>query len=166
MDLRFDLPTYVGDTNLINVVVEIPKGSRNKYEIDETTGDRVTVVRQMNKGFLGFRDYKYIFNYGFICNTAAPDGDQLDAIIISDESIDTLTVLKCKVVAVIRTIDNGEVDDKVFNLNKILRFLKNYKYPNQDKTTVGKVLDAESAHEIIASCRYYMKQSCVGGKDE
>ena len=168
MDYRYDISTFNTDGS-VNVVVEVPKGTHNKYEIDPAKGDKLTIVRTLNKGFLGYRDYKYIFNYGFIPNTEAPDHDQLDAIIIADEAINPLTVLKCKVVGVIRTIDDGEQDDKIlvvpvystqksFDLNKILKFLRHYKYPRQSSTIVGDVLGAADATKTINECRLYMKK--------
>lgn len=164
MDYRFDIPTYVDNTDLVNVVVEIPKGSRNKYEV-AGNGDRLTIVRTMHKSL--FRDYKYIFNYGFIANTIAEDHDQLDAIVIDDEPINPLTVVQCKVIGVVRTVDNGEQDDKILcvpvyskkksvNLDKILKFLKMYKYPDQEGTVIGDVLGKDDAHKIIIDSRRYM----------
>ena len=172
MDYRYDIPTYADASNgELNVVVEIPKGSYNKYEVDEKTGDKLTIVRTLKKGFLGlFRDYRYIYNYGFIPSTLAEDKDQLDAIVIADEPIDPLTVIKCKAVAVVHTIDCGECDDKIivvpvysnkksFNLKRIMRYLKNYKYPNNSNTKIGPVYGREEAYKVINNCRLYLKDT-------
>lgn len=155
MDYRTQIPTYVGlNDRRINVVCEIPNGTVNKYEIDEVTGEYVKIVRTLSK------KYPYIYNYGFIPQTLEEDGDQLDAIIIADEEIAPLTVLQCSVIGVIKTIDNGEQDDKILviptystkksiNLKKILKYLRNYKYPNQKGTEIGDVLDANEAYILI-----------------
>lgn len=161
MDYRYGLSAYVDKTNLVNVVVEIPKGTGNKYEVDPYNGEVISIVRTLFNGF--FRKIIYPFNYGFIPSTLSEDGEQLDAIVIADEAISPLTVLKCKVVGIIRTIDNGEQDDKVIvvpsyydkksisyrKIKKIIKFLKYYKYPDQKGTKVGDFLDKDEAYRII-----------------
>lgn len=168
MNLLKDLATYDTETNgsgklTLRVLVEIPKGSVHKYEYN--TKGFFTVVRDLNP------KYKYIYNYGCIPQTLGGDGDNLDAIIISEEPIASGTIMNCKALAAVKTIDSGEIDDKIIcvpyyvntgrvNLRKIIRYLNNYKYPHQENTTVLEVVLAEGAYKLIneAVVRYEEKQ--------
>lgn len=94
------------DNGIINVVVEIPSGSNNKIE-----------WKRELKVFAIDRVEPKIFakptNYGFIPQTLDEDGDELDALIITDEPLPTGVFLKAKVIGVMKFIDDGEVDDKI-----------------------------------------------------
>jgi inorganic pyrophosphatase len=91
---------------IVNSIIEIPEGSRAKYEIDKETGllklDRVL-----------FSALYYPANYGFIPKTLGQDGDPLDILVLSQISIQPLCLVKAKVIGVVRMIDQNEVDDKV-----------------------------------------------------
>lgn len=156
MDYR-SLSTYHND-DIINVVIEIPKGAYSKYEIDPETGSHLNIVRELSHK--GTHKYKYPYNYGFIPSTLADDNDQLDVIVISDEPVDPLTVMQCRVIGVVKTIDKGDRDDKILavptysdlkvvKLNEILKFLHSYKYPDNESTTIGEVLDSVAAIELV-----------------
>lgn len=88
------------------VVVEIPKGSKNKYEIDKKTGllrlDRIL-----------YTSTHYPHNYGYIPLTLADDGDALDVLIISSEEMVPLSFTYCKAIGVIKMIDQGKLDYKI-----------------------------------------------------
>lgn len=94
------------DGGVINVVVEIPTGSSHKIE-----WNREKAVFQLD------RVEPAIFakptNYGFIPQTLDEDGDELDALIITDEPLTTGIYLEAKVIGVMKFEDDGEVDDKV-----------------------------------------------------
>jgi inorganic pyrophosphatase len=94
------------DEGVVNVVVEIPAGSSHKIE-----WNRELAVMQLD------RVEPAIFakptNYGFIPQTLDEDGDELDALIITDEPLPTGVYLEAKIVGVMRFEDDGEVDDKV-----------------------------------------------------
>lgn len=94
------------DGGIINVVVEIPTGSSHKIE-----WNREKAVFQLD------RVEPAIFakptNYGFIPQTLDEDGDELDALIITDEPLTTGIFLEAKVIGVMKFEDDGEVDDKV-----------------------------------------------------
>ena len=94
------------DGGVINVVVEIPTGSSHKIE-----WNRELAVFQLD------RVEPAIFakptNYGFIPQTLDEDGDELDALIITDEPLTTGIFLEAKVIGVMKFEDDGEVDDKV-----------------------------------------------------
>lgn len=170
------LPAYADTKGTINVVVEVSKGTYDKYEIDEHTGDKLTCVRTLHKGFP--KDCKYAYNYGFIPSTYAEDHDQLDAIILCSEKIEPLTVVKCKVVGVVPTIDTGEIDDKIIcvpenselikntklfkkYLNEAIKYLKYYKYPDQKATLVKEFLGPIEAYSIIDKHLIGQKQPLV-----
>lgn len=155
------LPAYADDL-IINVVVEIPKGDRLKYEYSEN-GEYLTVVRELHPR------YRYPFNYGFIPQTLAGDKDPLDAIVIHKESFAPGTILRCKVIGVITTIDQGEEDDKILcvpvfskptriNIKKVFNYLNHYKYPYQKGTYVKAVLGPLEAYKRIkCSVNNYIK---------
>ena len=90
----------------INVVVEIPTGSNHKIEWDRENAcfmlDRVEPIA-----------FAKPCNYGFIPQTLDEDGDELDALIITDQPLTTGIYLTAKVLGVMKFVDDGEVDDKI-----------------------------------------------------
>lgn len=90
----------------INVVVEIPTGSNHKIEWDRENAcfmlDRVEPM-----------DFAKPCNYGFIPQTLDEDGDELDALIITDQPLTTGIYLSARVLGVMKFVDDGEVDDKI-----------------------------------------------------
>lgn len=94
------------DDGIVNVVVEIPQGSSHKIE-----WNRELAIMQLD------RVEPAIFakptNYGFIPQTLDEDGDELDALIITDEPLPTGIFLEARIVGVMKFSDDGEVDDKV-----------------------------------------------------
>lgn len=94
------------DSGIINVINEIPKGSSHKIE-----WNRELAVFQLD------RVEPSIFakptNYGFIPQTLDEDGDELDVLIVTDESLATGVYLEARVVGVLKFEDDGEIDDKV-----------------------------------------------------
>ena len=99
------LNTPFGQLDAFNVIVEIPQGSNEKFELDENTGE-------MKVNFV-FRDLTFPFNYGFIAQTLGGDNDPLDAIVLSSEILKSGQVVECKAVGILKTLDRGEIDDKV-----------------------------------------------------
>jgi inorganic pyrophosphatase len=93
-------------TTILNCRIEIPKGSRNKYEWDERLGG-IKLDR-----FL-FSSVAYPTDYGFIPETIADDGDALDAIVCVSAPTFPGCVIKAKPIALFRTRDEGSLDDKV-----------------------------------------------------
>lgn len=95
-----------GTKEEINVIVEIPKGSKNKYEIDKKTGlialDRVSFTAQ-----------DFPFDYGFVPRTLWHDGDPLDVVILSTHPFAPGILVRVRPVAIMSMIDDGEADDKV-----------------------------------------------------
>ncbi len=87
-------------------VIEIPKGSKKKYELDKETGmlmlDRILHTST-----------HYPANYGFIPRTYADDLDPLDVLLLCSEEIEPLTLVRCYPIGVITMLDNGRMDEKI-----------------------------------------------------
>ena len=101
--------TYIDEAHIATTfpaVIEIPKGSTNKYELDKETGllrlDRVL-----------YSAVHYPADYGFIPRTYCDDGDPLDALVLGQEPVYPLTIVQARVVGVMRMRDEKGVDDKI-----------------------------------------------------
>ncbi len=94
------------DGGVINVVIEIPAGSNNKIEWNRKLG-----VMQLDR--VEPQLFAKPTNYGFIPQTLDEDGDELDALIITDTPLPTGIFIEAKVIGVMKFVDDGEVDDKV-----------------------------------------------------
>ena len=146
--------------------IEIPKGGKNKYEMDKETGmlylDRVL-----------YTSTHYPANYGFIPRTYAADNDPLDVLVLCQESIVPMTLVRCYPIGVINMIDNDMRDEKIiaipFNdpsltcytdisqlashtFEEISHFFKVYKSLEEKETVVSETLGREDAEKIIADC--------------
>ncbi len=95
-----------GMLDKFNVVVEISQGSQVKYEYDEDL-DNIKLDFVFQGGF------SFIFNYGYIPETRGGDGDHLDAFILTSQPIANGTVVLCRAIGYIETIDRGEEDNKI-----------------------------------------------------
>jgi len=91
---------------VVTAIIEIPEGSRCKYEIDKETGllklDRII-----------YSSFHYPINYGFIPQTYGGDKDPLDILVITSLPVVPLTMMDAKVIGVMQMIDQGEADDKI-----------------------------------------------------
>jgi len=91
---------------IVQAIIEIPKGSRAKYELDKQSGmlrlDRVL-----------YSSVHYPANYGFIAQTLGKDHDPLDILVLSQIDVQPLCIVRAKVIGVMRMIDAGEGDDKI-----------------------------------------------------
>lgn len=91
---------------VVNAIIEIPQGSRAKYEVHKETGlllmDRVI-----------YSSFHYPVNYGMIPQTLGEDGDPLDILVICSESIQPLCMVEARVIGNMQMMDNGEPDDKI-----------------------------------------------------
>ncbi len=144
-------------------IIEIPKGGKNKYEIDKETGllrlDRVLYTAT-----------HYPANYGFIPRTYAEDNDPLDVLVLCQEEIAPMTLVECYPIGVINMIDSEENDEKIIAIAKkdpflntytdiselprhisseIMHFFEVYKQLEEKETVVEKVLGREEAEKII-----------------
>lgn len=89
-----------------DVIVEIPKGQRNKYEMDHKTG-RIRLDRML------FTSTRYPSDYGFIEGTLADDGDPLDALVLVEDATFPGCVIGCRAIGMFRMRDENGADDKV-----------------------------------------------------
>jgi inorganic pyrophosphatase len=98
----------IGDQSpdIVRAIVEIPRGSRAKYELDKESGllklDRVL-----------YSSVHYPANYGLIPRTLGDDHDPLDILVLSQIEIQPLCIVRAKVIGVMRMVDSGEGDDKI-----------------------------------------------------
>jgi len=91
---------------IVNAIIEIPQGSRAKYEIDKESGllklDRVI-----------YSSFYYPCNYGFIPQTYGDDKDPLDILVITSLPVQAMCLMEAKVVGVMQMVDSGDADDKI-----------------------------------------------------
>jgi inorganic pyrophosphatase len=90
-----------------NVVIEIPKGSRNKYEYDEEM-DAIKLDR------VAFTAMAHPYDYGFIPGTRSEDGDHLDSFVMLDTSVFPGCVVTARPIGLVKMVDDGENDEKIF----------------------------------------------------
>ena len=105
--------------DLFKVFIEIPKGSKAKYELDKETGliklDRVL-----------YTSTHYPHNYGFIPLTFCDDGDPLDVLILCSEVLYPATTLNGRAIGVLKTLDNGKKDSKIIAVSTDDPFYNTY----------------------------------------
>ncbi len=149
--------------DIVDAIVEIPKGSRAKYEIDKKTGllrfDRMI-----------YSSFHYPINYGFIPKTLGEDKDPLDILVLTSFEIEPLCIIESKVIGVMQMIDSGDADDKIiavakndpgvnyFNelndlpqhfLDELRNFFEEYKKLERKTVVVDEFQPKEKAKEII-----------------
>ncbi|MEZ4103955.1 MAG: inorganic diphosphatase [Candidatus Paceibacterota bacterium] len=95
-----------GTKEIMNVIIEIPKFSKNKYEIDKETG-MIALDRVMHTA----QDYP--FDYGFVPQTLFDDGDALDVVVLTTYPLAPGILVKARPIAIMEMTDGGERDDKV-----------------------------------------------------
>lgn len=172
MNIWHDIDPMRVSASLFDAVVEIPRGSKLKYELDKETGllmlDRIL-----------FTSTHYPANYGFIPRTLAEDGDPLDVLILSDEAFSPLSLISCNPIGVILMLDEDERDEKIIAVakgdpnyngyksiqelpqhifNEMLHFFSVYKQL-EGKESIAESLDdvAEARAVIEAALMLYQK---------
>ena len=98
-----------GTAEEMNVIIEIPKGSKNKYEVDKETG-LIALDRPMHTA----QDYPV--EYGFVPQTLWDDGDALDVLVLATYPIMPGILVRVRPVAIMNMIDGGENDEKVIGV--------------------------------------------------
>jgi inorganic pyrophosphatase len=158
---------------VVDALIEIPLGSKNKYELDAKTG-RIKLDRVLYAAMM------YPAEYGIIENTLAPDGDALDILVIcSDPTFPGCTV-PARVLGYLDMMDNGKQDYKLisvvdcdprydhyqelnhlnpFILQEIANFFANYKVLQGVRVEVGGYHSREEARELIQRCAEAYRQS-------
>jgi inorganic pyrophosphatase len=145
------------------VVIEVPMGSKNKYELDKETGllrlDRVL-----------YSAVHYPANYGFIPRTFCEDGDALDALVLGQEAVTPLTLMEARAIGVMRMRDEKGLDDKIiavsvkdpafadymdhgqlpaYLLREIRRFFEDYKTLEHKQVVVEDFMGPVDAIRIV-----------------
>src|SRR5689334_15331630 len=154
------------------VVIEIPKGSKNKYELDKETGflrlDRVL-----------YSAVHYPADYGFIPQTYCDDGDPLDVLVLAQEPVYPLTIVEARAIGVMRMRDEKGIDDKIVAvsvhdpafadytdkdqlpahvLRQVRRFFEDYKVLEQKRVNVEDLLGpADAVNVIREALEHYRK---------
>jgi inorganic pyrophosphatase len=163
-----------------DVVIEIPKGQRNKYEMDHHSG-RIRLDRML------FTSTRYPADYGFIENTLAKDGDPLDALVLLDEPTFPGCLISCRALGMFRMRDEKGRDDKVlcvpatdpriahlqditdvseFDLLEIQHFFEVYKALEPGKEVeAAKWASRLAAEDEIEACRKRLASSEHGQDD-
>lgn len=128
-------------------VIEVPKGSKNKYELDKETGfirlDRVL-----------YSAVHYPANYGFIPQTLGDDHDPLDVLVLGQEPVHPLTIVHARAIGVLRMRDQLEDDDKIIAVHIHDPVVSDY-HDNSD-------LPAHMLREIV---QFFKEYKALEGKD-
>lgn len=111
MNLWHEISAGSKTPEIINVIIEIPKGSKNKYEIDKETG-----LIKLDRAMKSSQDYP--FDYGFVPQSLWEDNDALDVILLTTNPLYPGIMVEARPVAVMRMIDGGEGDDKIIAVPK------------------------------------------------
>ena len=160
-------------------VIEIPKGSQCKYELDKDTG-----ILRLDR--ILYTSTHYPANYGFIPRTFADDGDPLDVLVLCAEPIYPLTLIQVYPIGVMRMIDGGRIDDKIIAIafsdptyreitsihdlpvhifEEIMHFFTVYKQLENKQTAVKSLFDAKEAKVIIEEAIESYKRKYVRGEE-
>lgn len=157
---------------IVNAIIEIPQGSKGKYELDKKSGllrlDRVL-----------FSAVYYPANYGFIPQTLSDDGDPLDILVLSSIEVDPLCIIEAKVIGLMRMVDDDEKDDKIISVAKndislnyinelkhlpphttiqLKRFFEDYKKLEHKHVIVEKFFGKKEAFKVVnSSIKRYKK---------
>jgi inorganic pyrophosphatase len=156
-DIRAFVPT----------VIEIPRGSHSKYEVDKPTGllrlDRVL-----------YSAVFYPANYGFIPRTHADDGDPLDVLVLMQEPVAPLTIVRARPLGGLQMVDDKGIDDKIIAvciddpayahyetlaqipqhvMKEVDRFFRDYKILEDKRVDVSDFYDQARALEVIRATR-------------
>jgi inorganic pyrophosphatase len=148
---------------IVPVVIEVPKGSKTKYELDKKSGllrvDRIL-----------FSSVHYPANYGFIPRTYCGDHDPLDVLVLGQDEVVPLAIMFAKPIGVMKMRDQGEEDDKVIavhahdpeyshyssirelpphRMTEVSRFFQDYKVLEKKSVVVENFLDVDDAITVI-----------------
>jgi inorganic pyrophosphatase len=159
--------------SVVNALVEIPQGSRTKYEIDKPSGllklDRVI-----------YSSFHYPVNYGFIPQTLGQDGDPLDILVLCSQSIQPLCLVEATVIGNMQMIDSGEQDDKIIAVaskdpavnyitninelpkhffNELRNYFEQYKVLENKEVQIKEFQDREIAFQVIREAIKLYKQN-------
>ena len=154
-------------------VIEIPKGSKKKYELDKETGliilDRVL-----------YTSTHYPANYGFIPRSYGDDGDPLDVLVLCSQALEPMTLVRCYPIGYISMLDGGRNDEKIIAIpfadptynkytdisdlpphifDEMRHFFKVYKELEDKETVAGEVNCREAAIEVIKNALSHYEET-------
>lgn len=157
---------------IVNAMIEIPQGSRTKYEIDKETGllklDRVI-----------YSSFHYPVNYGFIPQTLGHDNDPLDILVLCSQPIQSLCLVEATVIGNMQMIDSGEEDDKIIAvaskdpsvnhitsidelprhfISELKNYFEQYKVLENKQVQIEDFQEKETAYKIINEAIAFYKQ--------
>jgi inorganic pyrophosphatase len=158
---------------IVNALIEIPQGSKSKYEIDKKTGllklDRVI-----------YSSFHYPVNYGFIPQTLGKDGDPLDILVMCSEAIQPLCLVEALVIGNMQMIDTNLIDDKIIAVatkdpgvnyitsldevpqhffSVLKNYFEQYKVLENKEVKINYFQDKERAFEIINESIEFYKET-------
>lgn len=158
--------------NEVTAIIEVPKGSKNKYELDKDSG-LIKVDRVL------FSAVHYPANYGFIPQTYCEDNDPLDILVLGQEPVYPMSLMTAIPIGVMKMVDGGESDDKIIAVHahdpeycdyksikelpshrmaEVRRFFEDYKKLEKKEVLVKEFLDVTDARRIILdSVQLYKK---------
>jgi len=169
-----DLPNHPETADeYFNVVIEIPRGSKVKYELDKPTGllrvDRIL-----------YSSVVYPANYGFLPRSYCGDGDPLDVLVLGNEPVVPLSILQARAIGVMKMADEGKEDAKILAVHindpafeeftdvgqlpkhlvrEMERFFLDYKILENKEVVVEKFLGADEALRVVKeSFDFYRKE--------
>ena len=147
----------------VNCIIEIPKGSKGKYELNKESG-----LLELNRVL--FSSMHYPANYGFIPQTYCDDQDPLDILVICSIDVFPMCIVEARVIGAMEMVDGTEKDDKIIaiasndmsvnhitdlsqlpphTLVELKRFFEDYKALEHKNVTVEQFLDKDMAYSII-----------------
>lgn len=157
----------------VKAIIEIPQGSRAKYEIDKPSGllklDRVI-----------YSSFHYPVNYGFIPQTLGQDSDPLDILVLCSQSITPLCIVDATIIGNMQMIDSGEMDDKIIAvasndpsvnhinnvedlpphfLNELKHYFEEYKVLENKKVEIDNFQDKATALKIVEDALKFYKDT-------
>ena len=166
MNIFHDIKPEMITKDKFTAVIEISKGSRNKYELDKETGmlrlDRVL-----------FTSTHYPTNYGFVPRTLSQDGDPLDVFVYCTQEILPMSLVECRPIGAIDMIDNNQIDTKIIAVpvgdptysnykeitdlpphlvDELMHFLRVYKELEGTITEISQFYNYDYAKESIETC--------------
>jgi inorganic pyrophosphatase len=163
-----DVPTGEGAPEEFNALIEIPKGSKVKYELDKDTG-LLKVDRILYSSVI------YPANYGFIPRTLGDDDDPLDLLVVMQETVQALSIMRVRPIGMMHMVDEGQNDEKVIcvhlddpeyrdfdhydqlpphRIQELQRFFEDYKVLEGKEVDVG---DFEGPEEAKVAVRHAME---------
>lgn len=158
---------------VVTAVIEVPKGSKTKYELDKPSGllkvDRIL-----------YSSVHYPANYGFIPQSYCGDNDPLDILVLGQETFCPLSIVRARPIGVMKMLDQGESDDKIiavhmddpeYNhyesidelpphyLKSLQRFFEDYKVLENKEVKIESFLNAGEAKKVIKEALEFYQEN-------